>query len=74
MIKRIHWWKIGWLVWCHKAYNVAEVCELLGTYMLFLISEKYSKRDFRLYWDGGLGMVKSKSGPETKNKKHAENI
>ena len=32
--------------------------------MLFLISEKYSKKDFVLYCDNGLGFVK-KSGPET---------
>ena len=48
------------------AYDGAEVCELVGTYMLFLISEKYNKKYFGLYRDDGLGVVKSKSEPETK--------
>ena len=33
------------------AYDGAEVCKLVGTYMLFLTSEKYNKNDFRLYCD-----------------------
>ena len=32
-------------------YDNAKVCELLGTYMLSVISEKFSKEDFRLYCD-----------------------
>ena len=47
------------------AYDGTEVCELVGTYMLSVISKKYNKKDFRLYCDGGLGVVKNKSGPET---------
>ena len=46
-------------------YGGAEVCELVGTYMLSLISEKYNKNDFGLYRDDGLGVVKNKSGTET---------
>ena len=53
----------------------AEVCELVGTYMLALISEKYNKKDFGLYRDDGLGVVKNKSGPETeKIKKNIQKI
>ena len=48
------------------AYDGAEVCKLVGTYMLSLISEKYNKKDFGLYRDDGLGVVKTKSGPEKK--------
>ena len=47
------------------AYDGAEVCELVGTYMLLLISEEDNKKDFRLYRDDGLGVVKNKKGPET---------
>ena len=47
------------------AYDGAEVCELVGTYMLSLISEKYNKKDFGLYRDDGLGMAKNKSGLKT---------
>ena len=57
------------------AYDSAEVCELVGTYMLSLISEKYNKKDFGPYRDDGLGMVKHKSGPETeKTKKNIRKI
>ena len=42
-----------------------EVFELVGKYLLFLISEKYNKEDFRLYIEDGLGMVKNKIRPET---------
>ena len=57
------------------AYDGAEVCELVGTYMLSLISEKYNKKDFGLYRDDGLGVVKNKSGPETeKIKKNIQKI
>ena len=47
------------------AYDGAEVCELVGTYMLSLLSEKHNKKYFGLYRDEGLGVVKNKSGPET---------
>ena len=47
------------------AYDVAEVYELVGTYTLSLISQKYNKKDFILYCDDGLRMVKNKSGSET---------
>ena len=39
--------------------------ELVGTYMLSLILEKYNKKDFGLYRDDGLGVVKNKSGRKT---------
>ena len=47
------------------AYDGAEVCKLVGTYMLSLISDKHNKKDFWLYRDDWLGVVKNKSGPET---------
>ena len=46
-------------------YDGAEVCELVGTYMLSLMLEKYNKKDFGLYCDDVLGVVKKKSGLET---------
>ena len=56
------------------AYDGLEVCELVGTYMLSLISEKY-KKDFGVYRDDGLGVEKNKSGPETeKIKKNIHKI
>ena len=57
------------------AYDGAEVCELVGTYMLSIISDKYNKKDFGLYRDDGLGVVKNKSGPEAeKIKKNIQKI
>ena len=56
-------------------YDGAEVCELVGTYILSLISEKHNKKDFSLYRGEGLGVVKNKSGPEIeKIKKNIQNI
>ena len=57
------------------AYDESEVCELVGTYMLSLISEKYDKKDFELYHDDGLGVVRNKCGRETaKIKKNIQQI
>ena len=47
------------------AYDDAKVCELVGTYMLFVISEKYNKKYFGLNRDARFGVVKNKSGPKT---------
>ena len=66
------------------AYDGAEVCELVGTYILNMLSKKYNKTDFGLYCDHGLAVLKNKSGlqleQEKKNiqsnisKKHELNI
>ena len=50
----------------------AEVCELVGTYMLNLLSKKYNKNGFCLYHDDGLTVLKNKSGPQSEPVK--ENI
>ena len=58
-----------------RAYDSANVCELAGTYMLFLISGKSNKKDVGLNRDDGLGVVKNKSGLETeKVKKNIQKI
>ena len=44
------------------AYDGAEVCELVGTYTLNLLSKKYSKNNFVLYYDDGFAVLKNKSG------------
>ena len=46
------------------AYDGAEICELVGTYLLHLISEKYPKENIGLYRDDGLAVFKNTSGPE----------
>ena len=45
------------------AYEGAEVCELVGSFLLYQISNKYNKKDISLYRDDGLATFKNKSGP-----------
>ena len=42
----------------------AEVCELVGLYILSILSRKYQKSDIGLYRDNGLAIFKSMSGPK----------
>ena len=57
------------------AYDGAEVCELIGTYLLYQLSEKYLKNDIGLYRDDGLAVFKNVSGPQAEQiKKHFQRI
>ena len=49
------------------AYDGAEICELVGTYLLHLIGEKY--KNVGLYRDDGLAVFKNMSGPESERVK-----
>ena len=44
------------------AYDGAEICELVGTYILHQITSKYNKKDIGLYRDDGLAIFKNISG------------
>ena len=56
------------------AYDGAEVCELVGTYMLNVLSKK-KKNDLGLYWDDGLVVLKTKSGLQSEQvKKNIQKI
>ena len=45
-------------------------CEFIGTYLLNILSNKYSKNNINLYRDDGLAVLEQKSGPELEmNKK-----
>jgi hypothetical protein len=46
------------------AFDGAEVCELVGTYLLNKIAQKYNKNDIGLYRDDGLGVMFNTSGPQ----------
>ena len=48
------------------AYDGAEVCELIGTYILQQLSPKYNKKDIGLYRDDGLAIFENISGPKRK--------
>ena len=43
------------------AYIGIEVCELMGTYMLNILSKNYKKNHFWLYRDFALAILKKKS-------------
>ena len=51
------------------AYDGAKVCELVGTYMLNLLSKKYDKNDSGLYRDDRLAILKKKSGTQSEQAK-----
>ena len=46
-----------------RSFDGAEVCELVGLYLLDKLSELLGKDNVRLYRDDGLAAVKSTSGP-----------
>ena len=50
------------------AYDGAEVCELIGIYMLYLIGKKYDSKNIGLYRDDGLAVFKKVSGPASEKK------
>ena len=47
------------------AYDGAEVCELIGNYVLYELSKLYEKKDIGLYRDDGLAAFMNKNGPES---------
>ena len=58
-----------------EAYNGPEVWELVGTYMLKLLSNKYNKNDFGFYRDDGLAVLKNTSGSQSEQvKKNVQKI
>ena len=52
-----------------SAYDGAEVCELIGILMLFLLSKHINKNHIGLYRDDGLAITKNTSGSEAKKLK-----
>ena len=46
------------------AYDGAENSELIGTYLLNILLNKYSKNNIGLYRDDGLAVIEQKSGPD----------
>ena len=51
------------------AYNGAEVCELIGIFMLSLLSKHTNKNHIGLHRDDGLPILKNTSGPEAEKLK-----
>ena len=46
------------------AYDVAKVYELVVSFLLHQLSNKYYKKDISLYRDDGSAVFKNKSGPQ----------
>ena len=51
------------------AYDGAEICELVGTYLLHLLSQRCDKKNTGLYRDDGLAVSRNQSGPENERMK-----
>ena len=47
------------------AYDGAEECKLVGTFLLHKLSAKYNKNDIGFYHDDGLAIFKNISGPKS---------
>ena len=52
-----------------SAYDGADVCKLIGTFMLSLLSKHISKNHIGLYRDAGLAILKNTSGQEAEQLK-----
>ena len=53
------------------AFDRAEVCELVGNFLLHKLSEKYKRKNLVLYRDDGLAIFKNVNGSDPeKIKKH----
>ena len=50
-------------------YDCAEICELVGIYMQNKLCKLINKKDFGLYRDDGLGILRYISGPEADRKR-----
>ena len=51
------------------SYDGAEVCELIGTFMLSLIGNMYNRNNIGLYRDDKLTVFKNTSNPQSQNVK-----
>ena len=51
------------------AYDSAEICELVGLFILFKLQELNKIKQFGPYRDDGLAIVKNMSGPESEKVK-----
>ena len=50
------------------SYDGAEICKLVGGFLVNNLSHVIDKTSVGLYKDDGLGLLKSHSGPETERK------
>ena len=48
-------------------YDGVEVCELVGSLLLYQLSNKYNKNGIGLHRDDGLAVLKNKIGPQAES-------
>ena len=60
----------GWFDVAMGAFDGAEVCELVGNFLLHKLSEKYARKNLALYRDDGLTCFKNVSGPASEKIKN----
>ena len=48
-----------------SSFDGAEVCELIGLFILNILSDKYGKNKVGLYRDDGLVLLRNTSGPQS---------
>ena len=46
------------------SFDGAEVCELVGLYLLKILKSEFGEKNIGLYRDDGLSCFENKSGPE----------
>ena len=51
------------------SYDRVEVCELVGLYILDILTKEFGHDNIGLYRDDGLGCFQNLSGPESVNVK-----
>ena len=52
-----------------ECFDGAEVCDLVGVYILYLLRTVMRKENVGLYCDDGLGILRNSSGPEIERKR-----
>ena len=58
-----------------SAFDSADVCELVGFFILYQLSREYNQNNMDLHRDDGLAMFNNISGLQAeKNKKNFQNI
>ena len=56
-------------------YDGAEICKLVGIYIQNMLCKLMKKKDFGLYRDGGLRILRNTSGPKAKKtQEHYQDI
>ena len=56
------------------SYDGAEICELVGLFILNHLGKKFGKKNIGLYRHDGLAIIKNRSAPENKTRKELHKV